>query len=311
VKVAEGLGAGRLVGRLMLALALSAVLVAPTAGAGASVSSRRLDPYAGLGTWLPIYVFAKKAWRNPEQQVAAMARNGARTLYLETGNYKQKADLVRPWVLGRFLDAAHAAGLRVVAWYLPSFLDLKRDERRALAAINFSSASGEPFDSFALDIEATVVRSIPLRNRRLLQLSARLRADVGPDYALGAIVPSPIGMSPSYWPTIPYRALARSYDVFLPMAYSTMRGVRGSNATLDYLAATVAAVRAGTRDRNFPIHLIGGLSGAMGAGETAGFMRAVAACVPLGYSLYAFPRTRPAAWTALTGPLPSGHRRCT
>jgi hypothetical protein len=43
----------------------------------------------------------------------------------------------------------------------------------------------------------------------------------------------------------------------------------------------------------------------MGAGETAGFMRAVADCIPLGYSLYAFPTTRPAAWTALTTPLAS------
>jgi hypothetical protein len=290
-------------------VALFAVLLAPAAGA--SVSSRRPTAYAGLGTWVDI--FAKKAWRHPERQVAAMAQDGAQTLYLETGNYKQKADLVRPRVLSRFLDAAHAAGLRVVAWYLPSFVGTRRDERRALAAIHFRSASGERFDTFALDIEATLVRPIPLRNRRLLQLSARLRSDVGPDYALGAIVPSPIGMSPYYWPGIPYRALARFYDVFLPMAYSTMRGVRGSKATLDYLAATVAAVRRGTGKPHVPIHLIGGLSDAMGAKETAGFMRAVAACVPLGYSLYAFPKTRHAAWTALTAP-PSTHasggRRC-
>jgi hypothetical protein len=264
-----------------------------------------------VGTWVDI--FAKKAWRHPEQQVAAIAGDGARTLYLETGNYKQKADLVRPGALGRFLDAAHAAGLRVVAWYLPSFSRLKRDERRVLAAINFRSASGERFDSFALDIEATVVRRIPLRNRRLLQLSARLRSDVGREYVLGAIVPSPIGMSPSYWPGIPYRALARSYDVFLPMAYSTLRGARGSRATRRYMASTVAAVRTGSGNPNIPIHLIGGLSGAMGAAETAGFMRAVAACSPSGYSLYAFPTTGRAAWTALTGRLPSlpaGHRRC-
>jgi len=294
-------------GRLALAVVLAAVLLAPAAGA--SVSARRPTAYAGVGTWVDI--FAKKAWRNPEQQVVAMTRYGARTLYLETGNYKQKSDLVRPAALGRFLDAAHAAGLRVVAWYLPSFLHLQRDERRALAAINFRSANGERFDSFALDIEATVVRPIPLRNRRLLQLSTRLRADAGPEYVLGAIVPSPVGMSPTYWPTIPYRALARSYDVFLPMAYSTLRGAYGSAATLHYMAATVAAVRTGTGNRKIPIHLIGGLSGAMGATETTGFMRAVAACVPLGYSLYSFPRTRRAAWTALTGPLPSGHRRCT
>jgi len=42
----------------------------------------------------------------------------------------------------------------------------------------------------------------------------------------------------------------------------------------------------------------------MGATETAGFMRAVADCSPLGYSLYAFLTTRRAAWTALTAPLP-------
>jgi hypothetical protein len=272
------------------------------------VSTREPTAYAGVGTWIDI--FAKKAWRHPERQVAAMARYGAQTLYLETGNYKQKADLVRPRILGRFLDAAHAAGLRVVAWYLPSFVHPRRDERRALAAVNFHSANGERFDSFALDIEATLVRRIQLRNRRLLQLSARLRADVGREYALGAIVPSPVGMSPSYWPGIPYRSLARSYDVFLPMAYSTLRGARGSKATLHYMAATVAAVRTGTANPHIPIHLIGGLSGAMGAGETAGFMRAVAACVPFGFSLYAFPTTSRAAWTALTATLPAGHRRC-
>ena len=305
MRVAEGLGARRLAGRLVLALVLSAVLLAPTAGAGASVSSGRLDAYAGLGTWLPIYVFAKKAWRNPEQQVAAMARNGARTLYLETGNYRQRVDLVRPQAVGRFVDSAHAAGLRVVAWYLPSFGRPRQDERRALAAIRFRSASGERFDAFALDIEATIVRRMGLRNQRLLRLSARLRKAVGPAYPLGAIVPSPVGMSPSYWPNIPYRALTRSYDVFLPMAYSTMRGVHGSRATLAYLSATVAAIRTGTRNPNVPIHLIGGLSGKMGAGETAGFMRAVADCAPLGFSLYAFPGTRPATWTALTAPLPA------
>lgn len=296
--------------RLALAAVLLSALVAPSARA--SISPPDLTPYAGLGTWLDIY--AKKAWRHPERQIAAMARDGARTLYVETGNYKQKADVVRPLALGRALDAAHAAGLRVVAWYLPSFAGPSRDERRALAAIHFQSASGEHFDAFALDIEATVVRGLRLRDRRLLQLSARLRSSVGPAYPLGAIVPSPIGMSPSYWPGIPYRALARFYDVFLPMAYSTDAGVRGSNATLAYLSATVSAIRTGAGDPDIPIHLIGGLSGMMGAEETVGFMRAVTDCAPLGYSLYSFPTTHRAAWTALAAPVRSragGHPGCT
>ena len=299
--------------RLLLAVVLAELLLGPAAGLSASSeSSHPRTAYAGLGTWLSIY--AKRAWRNPERQVAAMAQDGIRTLYLETGNYKQRADLVRPQALGRFIDAAHAAGLRVVAWYLPSFANLPRDERRAVAAIRFRSASGERFDGFALDIEATVVRAIRLRDRRLLQLSARLRRDVGPRYALGAITPSPIGMSPTYWPRMPYRTLARYYAVFLPMAYSTDRGAHGSNATRSYLSATVAAIRSAAGNPKIPIHLIGGLSGAMGATETAGFLRAVAACGPLGYSLYAFPGTSPATWTALTAPLPTPtarERRCT
>lgn len=229
-----------------------------------------------------------------------MARHGVRTLYLETGNYRQGVDLMRPRAQGRFIDDAHAAGIRVVAWYLPSFANLRQDQRRALAAINFQSPSGERFDGFALDIEATTVRGILLRNRRLLQLSTRLRAAVAAGYPLGAITPSPIGMSPSYWPGIPYRSLARTYDAFLPMAYSTDADIHGSSPTLAYLAATVKAIRTRAGSSKIPIHLIGGLSREMGSSETAGFMRAVADCAPLGYSLYAFPTTRRATWGALT-----------
>ncbi len=282
--------------RLVLAAVLSAALVVPAAGV--SAPSRDLSAYAGLGAWLDIFA-GKSAWSRPGREVAAMRRDGVRTLYLQTGNYKQTVDLIRRRALGRFIDDAHAAGLRVVAWYLPSFANLARDERRALAAIRFRSPGGGRFDGFALDVEATVVRGLPLRNRRLIELSARLWSAVGPGYALGAITPSPVGMSPYYWPHIPYRTLARYYDVFLPMAYSTMKGIRGRTATLAYLSATVRSIRAGAGDPRIPIHLIGGLGHQMGSGETAGFMRAVDASRPLGYSLYALPATRRGAWLVL------------
>lgn len=282
--------------RLLLVAVVAAVLLVPAAGSSAAQGS----PYAGLGTWVSIY--AKKARRDPAPQIAAMAQDGVRTLYLETSNYRSRKDLVRPWELGPILDEAHAAGLRVVAWYLPSFASLGRDERRALAAIDFRSDTGQRFDGFALDIEATVVHGIPLRNRRLLALSERLRRDVGGSYPLGAITPSPIGMSRYYWPGIPYPQLARLYDVFLPMAYSTLRDVSGRKRTRAYLVSTVAAIRAAAGKPRLPIHLIGGLSGRMGPQETAGFMEAVARSNLVGYSLYAFPHTRPGAWQALSSP---------
>jgi hypothetical protein len=294
--------------RLLLAAVLCAALLAPAAGA--ATTSRPRAAYAGLGTWLDIY--ATSSWASPEREVAAMARVGVRTLYLQTGNYEQSVDLVRPRQLGRFVDAAHRAGMRVVAWYLPSFADPAQDARRALAAIRFRSPRGERFDSFALDIEAGFVKPVALRNERLLQLSARLRAAAGRRYALGAIIPSPVGMRrhPRYWPRFPYRGLDRYYDVFLPMAYATDAHVRGVTATFAYNAADVVAIRTHTGDPRVGIHMIGGLSNAMGAGETAGFMRAVAACAPLGYSLYAFPGTSRAAWTALATP-PAASGNCT
>lgn len=285
-------------GRLLLLAVLAAIVVAPASGA--SMSARHRTPYAGLGTWLDIY--ATPSWLHPGQEVAAMARVGVKTLYLQTGNYGQRDDLVRRNALGRFVDAAHAAGIRVVAWYLPSFLYPAQDTRRALAAIRFRSAKGERFDSFALDIEASLVRSVPLRTARLLRLSARLRAAVGRRYRLGAIIPSPLGIRrhPAYWPRFPYRQLSRIYDVFLPMAYATDRHIHGVAATRAYDAADIAIIRARTGEPHVPIHLIGGIANRMGPRETAGFMRAVADCGPLGYSLYEFPLTSSTSWKALT-----------
>jgi hypothetical protein len=287
---------------------LSALLVAPSGGASAPLRHR--TPYAGLGTWLDIY--ATPYWAHPQQEVAAMARDGVRTLYLQTGNYEQHVDVVRGRAVGRFVDAAHAAGMRVVAWYLPAFTDPGQDARRALAAIRFRSAHGERFDSFALDIEASLVKPASLRTRRLLGLSARLRTAVGRRYALGAIIPSPVGIRRhrAYWPRFPYRQLARFYDVFLPMAYATDAGVRGIRATRAYNAADVAIIRKRTGKPRVPIHLIGGLANAMGVRELAGFMQAVGDCRPLGYSLYAFSITGPAGWKALdAGPARAG-RAC-
>jgi hypothetical protein len=292
---------------LLAALVLFAVLAA--SGAGAGHSARARSAYAGLGTWLDIY--ATPSWAHPQQQVAAMARYGVRTLYLQTGNYEQSVDLVRPQALGRFIDAAHAAGIRVVAWYLPSFLYPGQDARRALAAIRFRTAKGERFDSFALDIEASLVRGVPLRSKRLLEISARLRRAVGHSYPLGAIIPSPVGIRrhPDYWPHFPYRSLAHYYNVFLPMAYATDRHIRGVKATRAYDVADIAIIRTRTGKPHIPIHLIGGLANAMGTSEIAGFMGAVGDCEPLGYSLYAFSVTRQSSWKALAAP-PAAGRSC-
>ena len=104
--------------------------------------------YRGLGTWVDIY--DDPAWADPEGTVAAMAANHVRTLYIETSNYRRKKDIKFKSKQMRFIEAAHAAGMRVVAWYLPGFRDLRKDFRRTMAAIKLQTPSGQSFDSFGL-----------------------------------------------------------------------------------------------------------------------------------------------------------------
>src|SRR5262249_35163690 len=207
-------GGGAEWGQVRLVVAVLAAL-GLAVSAGSAQTGRDTSSYQGLGTWVDVW--DGPVWANPEAAVARMRDLGVTTLYLETGNYSQKVDLFRKTGIGRFVDAAHANGLRIVAWYLPSLQNMARDLRRSLAAVRFRSPQGDSFDSFALDIEAKVVPSAVKRSARLLALSAQLRAAVGNKYALGAIIPPPRGMdlNPRYWPGFPYEGLTKTYDVFL------------------------------------------------------------------------------------------------
>jgi hypothetical protein len=206
---------------------------------------------------------------------------------------------MRPAQLGRFVDAAHAAGLSVVAWYLPGFADTRRDNRRALAAIRFRSRSGQAFDGFALDIEASIVPRVAVRNARLLSLSRLLRRASPAGYPLGAIIPSPVGMRrhPRYWPNFPYTALARSFDAFLPMTYfSYYAHSPGSAYAYTHEVMRLLRARIGGDEL---VHMIGGSARVIPAATLAGFARAVSDCGAQGISQYAFPETSAANWAVL------------
>ncbi len=278
-------------------LLVAAVLcLAVPAGAA---EPRDTSAYQGLGTWVDIWDGAQ--WAKPEAAVARMRDLGVTTLYLETSNYSQAVDLLRPAALGRFVDAAHANGIRIVAWYLPSLANVTRDLRRSLAAVRFRSPKGEPFDSFALDIEAKVVPSAAKRSVRLLGLSRALRKAVGPDYPLGAIIPSPRGMQlrPDYWPRFPYAGLARSYDVFMPMGYFTYR-YKTAAATRAYTKANLEILRAETGDEALAVHAVGGLAGPATVAQVRAFATAAADEGALGASLYDYATTSAAQWRALS-----------
>jgi putative Mn2+ efflux pump MntP len=302
--------AGQLAGLILVVIGIFLFFETLSGGFAAArpTTSTSLDAYRGLATWVDIY--DAKDWSRPEAAVAAMKARGVRTLLLETGNYSQKTDVVRPKITGRFIDAARAQGIEIVAWYLPSFANPDRDYRRAMAAIRFRSAKGQRFDSFGLDIEASVVKNVALRNRRLLALSGRIRAAVGRSYPLGAIIPSPRGMQllPKYWPGFPYADLALTYDVFLPMGYFSYRPTDLGGA-YGYTVRNVSLIRRGTGNPTVAVHTIGGLSQDSSIAQVRAFVRATRDCGVIGASMYDFSTTGPKGWKQLLGvrinPLPS------
>ena len=301
--------AARVAGALLAALAaavVAATLVsaptgaAPSRPAAPTLARAYVDTtaYEGLGAWLD--VFDTDLRRDATKTVARLVQRGVSTVFLETSSWSRPYDLQTPDLTGAFLDTAHAAGLRVVAWYLPGFQNAALDTRRSLAAIRFRSAGGGAFDSFALDIEDATVRDVKARTRRLLALVARVRAAAPGPYALGAIVPSPLGMllKPDYWPGFPWQRLAATMDVFVPMAYSSYRSL-GADGAFAYAVANVALVRALAGNPTVPVHVVGGLAGALTAADVAGFVRGALQQEAVGASLYDAATTRAALWPPL------------
>lgn len=252
-----------------------------------------LKPYRDLATWVDMY--NPGMWNNPGRAVARMAKRGVTTLFLETSNWQKKHAIYRPPAMERFIVAAHAVGIDVVAWYVPSFATPREDFNRSIKAIEFTTADGQGFDSFALDIEATEVDSISKRNARLEQLAQKIRAHVGPDYAMGGITPD---VQSLYWPSFPYRMVAEYFDVLMPMGYFSYR-VSGMKAAKQYTKTNVVQIRERVGDPALPVHPIGGIAGDATPREVRGYVEGAQATGAIGGSFYDFPITDDRSWTEL------------
>jgi hypothetical protein len=290
----------------LVALALATVLA--TAGASAApggdahgAAGQQASVFGGLGTWVDIYdggVFAA-----PESAAARIAARNVDTVWVETANYRAPADVVRPGPLGRFVDALHARGVRVVAWYLPGHVKPALDNRRALAMLRFRTASGQRFDGVSLNIEGTKLRDVTLRSQRAVAL-ARLVRDAAGSTPLAIVPFNPRGLErrPTTWPGFPWVELAETADAFAPMIY-TGGAFKGFDATYGYVTRALRLLRAQTGDPDVAIHVAGGVADRLGAEELAGFATAVADDGgTIGVSLYDWATTPRWMWAVL-GPL--------
>ncbi len=271
------------------------VVVAQAEGSTERSEPNDLEAYEGLGSWVDW--IDNGPWAFPFSTLRSMKKRGVQTLFVQTSTYGLKETLLDRAALTVFIEEGHRLGMKIVAWYVPSFAHRELDLKKSLAAVNFTTPTGDRFDSFALDIEATTVKDITTRNQRLLWLSREIREAAGPDYPLGAVIPDPVGSR--YWPNFPYKEVAKSYDVFVPMGYFTFRA-RGYRNVAAYTAANIRMIRRAVGDPNMPVHAIGGIAGDTGPNDVRGFVDALRRNRALGGSFYDFPITTNAEWKALS-----------
>lgn len=282
-----------------VAVAVAALIACVDSTRGTAAPEQRAagEVFGGLGTWIDVYDTA--LYRTPDLVAGRLAARGVRTAWIETANDRSVADVVDPAGLGRLVDALHARGIAVVAWYLPGHDRHARDLRRARAMLSFRSPQGGSFDGVALDVESLRLKNVTLRTSRMLDLVRRLRTEAGAT-PVAAITYPPRAFERhlSWWPSFPWAELARRVDAFVPMLY-TGGGFKGYDATYGYVARSLRLLR-NAIGGTIPVHAAGGVANRMNAEELRAFTDAVLDDgTAAGWSLYDLQTTTPAGWAAM------------
>ena len=162
-----------------------------------------LAAVAGKGLW--ITTFSARAF-SVGRALADAHRAGVTSLWVRTGGSNQ--GYYGDGFLPALVPAAHAAGIRVVAWDFPFLSDPVRDAERARRAL----AAG--VDAFAPDVE-TAAEGTHLTSRRLALYLSLVRAVAGSRPVI-ATVPRATPYNLRHYP---YRTFQPYADVFAPMVY--------------------------------------------------------------------------------------------
>ena len=283
------------------------VLVAGTsAGDYATVGYRIADlavAFRGLGAWVDTYDYAAL---DPATAVSDMAAHGVRTLYLGTARYDSATDILYPDAVAAWLAAAHAAGIRVVGWYVPDYSDLNRDIRRTLAIASYVSPAGQRFDALGIDIEYPLnVPDANAWNQAVATQLASVRA--GTRLPIMAIVLPPVLMQnwpdPSRWATFPWAAIGADANAVAPMSYWTsytpaQRCAAGETqfCAYQYTRDNVLLSRQLTL---LPVHVIGGAGSDATVSQVADYVQAARETAAAGGSFYDYLTTQAGFWPYL------------
>jgi len=285
---------------------------APPPPPPANPADARLAPFRGLGVWIDVFDFSPAYMQAGEAtpvvtpaDVDRMATLGVRTIYIQAArdDPRTPGDLESPAVLAQFLTRAHAHGIKVVGWYLPKNYD-DGDLRRFRAMRDFR-ADGQAFDAIGNDIEWRAgVPDVAERNRRLVEMSRRLREESGAVPVAAIVVPPVVKeiVNPAFWPDFPWAALAPYYDVWMPMGYWTNRRADSPwrNAHT-YTGTNIDMIRQRLGNPQAPVHAIGGIGDTATIPDYQGFVQAARERGVVGASIYDYRTTAPDAWPVLQG----------
>jgi len=266
-----------------------------------AAAARDLTVYSGLGTWIDVYdwslTFGKDGPLVDLADIDRMAASGVQTLYVQTSKWDAPTDVLEPERLLPMIARAKQHGIAVVAWYLPTFEDPRTDIHRLMEAARIPGV-----DALAVDIESLKLKDVPERNRRLVELSANLRAAL-PNVALGGIPYPPVVtdvINPNLWPDFPWREIAPHYDIWLPMSYQSDRKPEsGYRDGYRYTAENIDRLRARLGLPDAPVHTIGGIADRTSPQDVADIIRAASERRVVGGSLYDWKTTAPGLWPHL------------
>jgi hypothetical protein len=260
------------------------------------------DPvtFAGFGAGIDVYDWSNEYTGGKPSvgpnDVDRMASLGVQTLYVQATKQKTQGMIVDPQLLEPIIQRAHARGMRVIAWYVPTLEDPALDLRKMLAM----EALG--VEGIGVDIESRAVGDVAERNRRLVDLSIALRERL-PQVPIAAVVMPAVVMeviNPNFWPGFPYREIAPAYDVWMPMSYWTSRTqASGYRDAYRYTAENIDRVRAQLGNPNLPMHPVGGIGDTSSEADVDGFYRASAERNAIGGSVYDYHTTGDALWPHL------------
>ena len=266
---------------------------------GAPPGSWTMVVHEGLGAWVDAYDWTVELGGDEPavgvEEIEAMAAAGVQTVYLQTAHRSSASDVMEPERLDELIDAAHANDMHVVAWYLPTLVDVAADLRR------LEAAAALRVDGLGVDIESTAVEDVAERNERLIDLSTRLREMVPAGRPIAAITLSSVHVevvNPTFWPGYPWGYLATTYDVIMPMAYWSIRQGELREGGR-YVGENIDRIRASTGDPDIPIHVIGGIADGVTDDDLVAMVDAIEGRGAIGGSLYDWATSQPTHWTTL------------